>query len=153
MKEINAMKCRVYFGLLMFSFWSTPITAQDQSLDQSTAERRIARAQFTTDIVDREPVDRVLVLSPPVEEVYFFTDLRHMEGDTAVHSWRYRGELVSRVSFEVGGARWRVYSKMRLEPNQLGEWSVTVTDGNGWPLYTELFRYQPAQPGAAQPLE
>jgi hypothetical protein len=42
---------------------------------------------------------------------------------------------------------------MRLEPNQLGEWSVTVTDGNGWPLYTELFRYQPAQPGAAQPLE
>ena len=147
------MKSLVYFGLVTFSLWSAPITAQDPGSDPSAVEGRIERAQFTTAIVNREPVDRVLVVSPPVEELFFFTDLRHMEGDTATHSWRYRGELVSRVSFEVGGPRWRVFSKMRLEPYQLGEWSVTVTDGSGWPLYTELFRYEPAQAGANASVE
>lgn len=147
------MKNLVYFGLVTFCLWSAPITAQDQASDPSIADRRIARAQFTTAIVNREPVDRVLVVSPPVEEVYFFTDIRHMEGDTATHSWRYRGELISKVSFEVGGPRWRVFSKVRLEPYQFGEWSVTVTDGSGWPLYTELFRYEPAQTGANASVE
>lgn len=142
------MKNLIYSGLLTFCLWSAPATAEDQQRGQPPGEPRIARAQFTTAIVDREPVDRVLVVSPPVEEVFFFSELRHMEGGTAVHSWRYRGELVSRVSFEVGGPRWRVFSKVRLEPHQFGEWSVTVSDGSGWPFYTELFRYQPAQAGA-----
>jgi len=129
----------------MLGLGSAALTAQDQGSDQLADERRIARAQFTSKIVDREPVDRVLVVSPPTEEVFFFSDLRHMQGDTVTHNWRYRGELVSRTSFEVGGPRWRVYSKMRLEPYQFGEWSVTVTDGSGWPLYTELFRYESAR--------
>jgi hypothetical protein len=147
------MKSLVYFGLVTFCLWSAPITAQDQVSDPATADGRIARAQFTTKIVNREPVDRVLVVSPPVEEVFFFTDLRHMEGDTATHSWRYRGELISQVSFDVEGPRWRVYSKVRLEPYQFGDWSVTVTDGSGWPLYTELFRFEPAQAGANASVE
>jgi len=143
--EVGLMKNLIYSGLLTFCVWSAPATAAEGESGQAPGEPRVARAQFTTAIVDREPVDRVLVVSPPVEEVFFFTDLRHMEGDTAVHSWRYRGQLVSRVSFEVGGPRWRVYSKVLLEPHQFGEWSVTVSDGSGWPFYTELFRYQPAQ--------
>jgi hypothetical protein len=146
--ESNRMKLLFYLYWMGFCLWSAPLTAQDQVPDPAAADRRIARAQFTTNIVDREPVDRVLIVSPPIAEVYFFTDIRHMEGDTATHSWRYRGELISQVSFEVRGPRWRVYSKVRLEPYQFGDWSVTVTDGNGWPLYTELFRYQPEQAGA-----
>jgi hypothetical protein len=74
-----------------------------------------------------------------------------MEGDTATHSWRYGGELISKVTFEVGGPRWRVFSKVRLEPYQFGDWSVTVTDGSGWPLYTEMFRFEPTK--AVEPLE
>ena len=110
------MKKFIYLGWVGLCLWSVPLTAQDQNPDPATADARIARAQFTTNIVNREPVDRVLVVSPPVEELYFFTDIRHMEGDTATHSWRYRGELISKVSFEVGGPRWRVFSKVRLEP-------------------------------------
>ncbi len=142
------MRKTFYCAWIALCSWSAPLTAQDQNPEPATADGRIARAQFTTDIVNREPVDRVLVVSPPVEELYFFTDIRHMEGDTATHSWRYRGELISKVSFEVGGPRWRVYSKVRLEPYQFGDWSVTVTDGNGWPLYTEMFRFEPAKAGA-----
>ena len=140
------MKDLVNSALVALCLWSAPATAEDPA--EAPLEPRVARAQFTTAIADREPVDRLLVASPPIEEVFFFTELRHMEGDTAAHSWRYRGELVSRVSFEVAGPRWRVYSKVRLEPHQFGDWSVTVSDGRGWPIYTELFRYQPAQADA-----
>ncbi|MFQ5643712.1 MAG: DUF2914 domain-containing protein [Thiogranum sp.] len=108
----------------------------------------VARAQFTTAIRNREPVDRVVLMSPPASEVYFFTDLRNLEGREVQHRWSYRGRVVSMKPFEVGGARWRVYSKNVIEPGQTGEWSVTVYDESGWPLHTELFLYEPAKTGS-----
>lgn len=105
---------------------------------------RVERAQFATSIDDREPVDQVVVLSPPQVEVFFFTELRNLEGRTVTHRWEYQGQVVSNVPFEVKGPRWRVYSKYILEPDQFGVWSVTVIDQSGWPLFTELFRYQPS---------
>ncbi len=141
------MKHRFLFCLIMLCIGLVPAMAQEQGLDSSKSESRVARAQFTTAIENREPVDQVVVASPPLEEVFFFTDLRHMEGETVTHSWRYRGALVQQVNFEVGGPRWRVFSKRSLKPDEFGEWSVTVTDGSGWPLYTELFRYELAESG------
>jgi hypothetical protein len=106
---------------------------------------KVARAQFTTAIENREPVDELVILAPPFNEVFFFTDLRHLQGRTVTHRWEFKGELISQKAFEVGGARWRVYSKVVIQPSQVGEWSVTVVDQSGWPLYTELFRYDPLQ--------
>ena len=105
---------------------------------------KVARAQFTTAIENREPVDRVVVLVAPQDEIFFFTDLRHMQGRTVQHRWFYQGRVMSRVPFEVEGERWRVFSRLRIHPQQTGEWSVTVFDESGWPLHTELFRYQSA---------
>ena len=105
----------------------------------------VARAQFTTGIEDREPVDQVVVLSPPTDEVYFFTDLRHLDGREVQHRWSYRGQVVSVKPFKVKGERWRVYSMNVIEPEQTGEWSVTVYDESGWPLHTELLLYEPAK--------
>ena len=104
---------------------------------------RVERAQFTTSIDNREPVDQLIVLSPPQVELFFFTELRNLEGRTVTHRWEYQGQVVSNVPFEVKGPRWRVYSKYILEPDQFGEWSATVVDESGWPLFTELFRYEP----------
>ena len=108
----------------------------------------VARAQFTSGIEDREPVDQVVVMSPPSSEIYFFTDLRHLEGREVQHRWSYRGQVVSMKPFKVKGARWRVYSMNVLEPEQTGEWSVTVYDESGWPLHTELFLYEPVKTGS-----
>ena len=122
---------------------SLPVLAENTV--QPDPEWRVARGQFTTAIEGREPVDQVAVLSPPADEVYFFTDLRHLDGRTVTHRWEYQGQVVSQVPFKVGGPRWRVFSKSSIQPGQIGEWSVTVIDESGWPLYTELFHYQPAQ--------
>ena len=101
-----------------------------------------ARAQFTSGIENREPVDQVVVMSPPSNEIYFFTDLRHLEGREVQHRWSYHGSVVSMKPFKVKGERWRVYSMNVIEPEQTGEWSVTVYDESGWPLHTELFLYE-----------
>lgn len=102
----------------------------------------VSRAQFTTAVEDREPVDQVLVLHEPVRQVYFFTDLRHLEGRTITHRWEFEGQEVAQKSFNVGGPRWRVFSSKTLQPGQYGEWSVTVVDQSGWPLYIDIFNYQ-----------
>jgi hypothetical protein len=107
---------------------------------------RVARGQFTSGITNREPVDRLVVASPLVREVYFFSDLRNLQGRTVTHRWEYQGEVVSQKRFEVGGPRWRVNSKVEIGPEQVGKWSVTVIDESGWPLYTELFRYENGAP-------
>jgi hypothetical protein len=86
------------------------------------------------------------VASPLIREVYFFTDLRNLQGRTVTHRWEYQGKVVSQMPFRVGGPRWRVYSKFEIAPEQVGRWSVTVVDESGWPLYTELFRYENGAP-------
>lgn len=111
------------------------------SVAEQSAQRRVARGIFTTDIIDREPVDQVLVLTNDHDQVYFFTDLRHFEGETITHRWEYENNLVSEKKFEVGGPRWRVYSQKTLNPRMTGRWSVVVTDGKGWPVYAAMFDY------------
>jgi len=104
-------------------------------------KQRVARGIFSTNIVDREPVDQVLILSNTVDQIYFFTDLRHYQGQTITHRWEYEGELVTEKTFEVGGPRWRVYSQNDLNPAMTGTWTVVVSDGRGWPIYAAIFQY------------
>jgi len=124
---------------------SALLCSRVNATETPVVERHVARAVFTTGIENREPVDRLLVLSPPATEVYFFTDLRNLQGHTVVHRWQYQGKTVSNVPFVVQGDRWRVYSKKALPPDSYGEWSVTVVDDSGWPLYVELLRYEPSE--------
>lgn len=119
-----------------------PVLSQDPVIPDP--DWKVARAQFTTGISDREPIDEVILTGPPVMDMYFFTDLRHLEGRTVTHRWEYEGKLISVKPFVVEGPRWRVFSKKEILPEQVGEWSVTVLDESGWPLHTELFRYQAA---------
>lgn len=135
--------CWLSLGLLFIS----QVEAQTQDGGEASVnpipEAKVARAQFTNGISNREPVDQIVILTAPANEIYFFTDIRNMEGRVAVHNWEYRGKVMSIVPFQVGGQRWRVYSKMVIEPDQAGEWSVMVVDQEtDWPLYSELFRYE-----------
>jgi hypothetical protein len=143
------MMHRFSWALMAVAILSTQVLAEDATSPDPAW--RVMRAQFATSIDNREPVDQVVVLSPPQAEVFFFTELGNLEGRTVTHRWEHRGQVVSRVPFEVKGPRWRVFSKYKLEPDQLGEWSVTVIDESGWPLYTELFRYEQARTNGLPP--
>lgn len=128
------------WGAALGLSWAGAASAASDTAHAAT-EGRVARALFTTDVVNREPVDRVLVLSNAKDQIYFFTDLRHMQGKTIIHRWIYKGKVVASVPFKVKGPRWRVYSSKQLDPDELGKWTVIVTDSNGWPLKAGIFRY------------
>jgi hypothetical protein len=138
-------RCVRNYLVLLFVLTSAQVNAEDDL----AVKGHVARAAFTSRIENREPVDRVLVLNPPVKEVYFFTDLRNLKGHTITHRWEYQGRAVSNVPFVVKGDRWRVFSKKVFPVDSYGEWSVTVLDDNGWPLYIELFRYEPVDSGTS----
>jgi hypothetical protein len=101
----------------------------------------VARAQFTTAVVNREPVDQVVKLDEQATRVYFFTDLRNLQGRTVTHRWEFEGQVVSEVAFKVGGPRWRVYSVKSLNPGETGKWTVFVVDESGWPLHATIFKH------------
>ncbi len=115
--------------------------AAAQSSQSQAGKQRVARGLFSTNVIDREPVDQVIILTNAVDQVYFYTDLRNYQGQTITHRWEFEGKLVSEKKFEVGGSRWRVYSQKDLNPTMIGTWTVVVSDGRGWPIYAAIFQY------------
>ena len=100
-----------------------PAAAQEQSgFNPGT----VARSAFTSSIEDREPVDTLQQMNAVEQKVYFFTELRDMEGQTATHRWELNGDVMAEVAFEVKGSRWRVWSSKNLQPEWVGEWKVSV---------------------------
>lgn len=102
---------------------------------------KVSRAQFATKMDQREPVDDVVFIDDSAKEVFFFSEILYMTGHKVVHRWEYEGKEVSRVSFDIGGPRWRVFSRKKLSEQQKGKWTVLVTDEKGWPLTAKVFVY------------
>jgi hypothetical protein len=115
-----------------------------------TPRGSVARATFTSAVVDREPQDSLESLGNDHREVAFFSELRGLEGQTVTHRWEHAGEVAAEVPIEVGGQRWRAYSTKRLDPSETGEWTVSVVDASGRVLETDSFEYRRAAPASGQ---
>ncbi len=113
-------------------------------------QHAVARAQFTTGIRDREPVDQVVTLDNTDTRIFFFTELIGMEGHTVMHRWEYQGKVMAEVPFRIDGSRWRVYSSKTLNPDETGKWTVMIVDQSGWPLGAGMFLYQDAAKSASR---
>lgn len=117
----------------------------DKSDDSEQQKGRVARAIFTSAIVDREPVDNLTTVTGDTQRVFFFSDLRELAGQIVTHRWEYNGNVMAEVTFKVGdGARWRVYSSKNLLPEWTGQWTVIVSNENGWPIKASMFEYSAA---------
>jgi len=101
----------------------------------------VARAQFTSAIEAREPVDKVTILSNDLNKVYFFSELRNLQDQTVTHRWMFTGKVMAEVSFNVGGPRWRVNSSKTLQADWVGDWTVAVVDGAGSVIFEQTFKY------------
>ncbi|MDH3520924.1 MAG: DUF2914 domain-containing protein [Myxococcales bacterium] len=109
----------------------------------------VARGVFTSGIVDREPIDEVRVLENDATQIYYFSELRDLAGQSVVHRWEFNGSVMAEVPFDVGGSRWRVSSSKTLDPSWLGDWTVSVVDGAGRVLQQDTFTYIRAVADAA----
>ena len=101
----------------------------------------VARALFTTDIVNLEPVDTVSTLTNDKTRVSYFTVIEDMAGQTVIHRWEYKDKVLLEIPFEVGSSHWRIYSTKTLDPSWLGEWKASVVDVAGGSLSVNTFTY------------
>ena len=126
---------------------TAPATENQPEMKTETAptmasgEGSIAKGVFTTEVVDREPVDEIDSLYTNVTKLFFFTDIRNMQGKTILHRWVHEGLIRAEVSFEVGGPRWRIYSSKNLAEEWLGNWKAQVFDTEGNLLHEAGFVY------------
>ena len=103
----------------------------------------VARAQFTSAINAREPADDLTeAAAASTQKIYFYTELRGLEGQTVTHRWTHNGNTMSEVSFTPGSARWRVWSSKELLPEWTGTWTVAVVDAGGNVLTEKSFEYK-----------
>ena len=103
------------------------------------AEGEVPRHQFTSAIDQREPTD-ALTDAMNINPMYYFTELRDLEGTVVTHRWSYNGDVMAEVEFNVGGPRWRVYSSKRFQPQWDGFWTVDVIDAAGNVLASDSIR-------------
>ena len=124
------------------------IQAEESSDSRPSAEQssgKVARALFTSEIVDREPANDLTTMDNTSGRIYFYTDLRNLAGQIVTHRWEYNDAVMAEVKFKVGdGPRWRVYSSKNLLPEWTGSWTVFVTDENERTLNTSVFNYTQA---------
>lgn len=112
---------------------ATEASASTMAMEEKSGFSRgsVVRSAFTREIDDREPTENLQKLTNENGEVKFFTELRDMNGQTAIHRWEYDGKVVAEVEFNVQGPRWRVWSSKSLVPQWTGDWKVSVVNGAG----------------------
>lgn len=112
---------------------TTPATTEAVAMKEQSGFSRgsVVRSAFTRDIAEREPTENLQNLTNENGQVKFFTELRDMSGQTAIHRWEYEGKVVAEIEFNVKGPRWRVWSSKSFVPQWTGDWKVSVINGAG----------------------
>ncbi len=112
------------------------------SLGNSAIAGNVSRALFTIGVDNREPVIMVTSISADsYDSISFFTELTDLNGHTVTHQWMYNDKVMFEKSFEVGGARWRVWTSKTLIPSWTGTWTVNVLDDDRTTLESKSFEY------------
>jgi Protein of unknown function (DUF2914) len=92
----------------------------------------VSRAQLTRDIEKNEPVDNLkLPLKIGKKEtlwIYYFIELKNMQGKTVFHEWWLNGNLVSRKKVNISDDPWRTASKQLITYTNNNDWVVRVVD-------------------------
>ena len=132
---------------------ASPADSASNSAPKAAGTAALARAQFTSAVQDREPTDKVSKLLNDKNRIYFFTEIKDAPNQKITHRWEHNGKVVHEMRFDIGSSRWRVFSNKTLDPQQTGEWKVSVVDEAGGTLGASTFTYEaaPAQPATAQP--
>lgn len=104
---------------------------------------RIARAQLTNRMEQREPTDHAASVIPMNEEglvtVYFYTELEKLKGKTVYHDWYLGDKRMARVTVRPGSDSVRAYSSKYIDRHMLGKWQVRVQTADGQRLAQSEF--------------
>ncbi|ALU43714.1 DUF2914 domain-containing protein [Pseudoalteromonas rubra] len=105
--------------------------------------KHISRAVLTTEVMNREPVN---VLKDSVEQsafsdkLYFFTEVRGLQGQTIRHLWFHQDQLMAEIDLAISANRHRTYSSKNIMPSQSGQWRIEVITADDRLLAQKTFR-------------
>lgn len=88
------------------------------------------RLAFTTQISNKEPVNNLSEVSHTAQQLVLFSELRNLSGKRITHRWVYQGNVVYEKTFNVGAARWRVWSQKTITTYR-GTLTVEIVNAAG----------------------
>ena len=110
------IKQAILISLLLFTFTVHAMGGTDT----------VARAQFTSQISNKEPINNLIELENTFTSVFFFTDIRECVSCNVEHVWYLDGKHMHTQKGIAKYPRYRWWSKKTLDPNVLGTWTVRV---------------------------
>lgn len=110
---------------------ATPTKSATAIAAEASEQEIVARAIFTTAVEDGEPTDYLSEVDNTVPEVFFFTELEGLAGETVMHRWKHEGVVMATANFNVSGDPDKVWSGNKMKPEWTGAWEVEVVDGRG----------------------
>lgn len=113
----------------------------DQDEQSGYSQGSVTRSVFTSQVTEHEPTDKLEKIPSINRSVTYFTELRDMSGQTAIHRWEFNGKVMAETKFNIAGPRWRVWSSKNLLPSWTGEWKVSVLNGLGDVISEDVFSY------------
>ena len=124
-------------SILIFSLFLSTHTLAHQWPQQN-----ISKAEFAKKIIDREPINIVGDFDNSLGKIYFFTNIRNLQGTSITHRWIYNNKVMADVVFDIKGPRWRVWSSKNLWHTWTGKWMVEVLTSENEVLYKKEFNYK-----------
>jgi len=95
----------------------------------------LTRVQLAKGISDKEPygeiISPVIVDDDKATGVFYFTELRGMQGETVYHEWLRNGKVVYSKPIRILGKRWRAATRKLMNRSFTGNWTVRLKAGNG----------------------
>ncbi|MDQ7075258.1 MAG: DUF2914 domain-containing protein [Gammaproteobacteria bacterium] len=139
------MRLILFLSALLLSPPTLYAATSSPSASNSPDERAyVRRAFFTSGIENREPTGKSDFFYTTSNTVFFFTELRGMQGETVRYRWSYANKVVAEVEFSVTSHRWRSASSKDLLPEWIGEWNVELLNSQGEILVKKSFTYKEA---------
>jgi len=118
------------------------IKGQDSSKDNHTK----VRASLTYRVNNKEPAgDTVRTVNTKHKKpvwVYYFTELKAMNGNKVYHEWLRNGSVVSKQALVISGDTWRTSSRKLISDTEQGNWSVRLVDEKGRLLNEKNFKVE-----------
>jgi hypothetical protein len=103
---------------------------------------KVERAQFTTAIHNKQPVDALPNPVPKyIRKIYLFTEVVGAEGKTIYHRWIYQNKIMAEVPLKIKSNRFRTWSSKRMTSAWKGRWTVEVLNEDKQPIARHHFDY------------
>ncbi|MGR9046663.1 MAG: DUF2914 domain-containing protein [Gammaproteobacteria bacterium] len=113
----------------------------EDTVRQTISHHKVTRALLARGMANKEPFKEIKtsikVRKDKATGVFYFTEIKGMNGRHLYHQWVHEGRLVHKRPIEVRGNHWRVSTSKLFSFTRQGDWTVRLIDEEG-KIYNEI---------------